>query len=129
MFGAEPWLGIDIGTTYTRGCLWNPVSNSVELLLNEKGEARISSVVAFENNGRIIGSSAKIHRSGIVDVKKVLGRSFDDEDVQELKRSWRHKIVKGENNRCMISVDGLEGMKTAEELVADIIEALCKLAN
>ena len=74
-------------------------------------------------------SGAKIHKSGIVDVKKVLGRSFDDEDVQELKRGWTHKIVKGENNRCMISVDGLEGMKTAEELVADIIEALCKLAN
>ena len=31
----EPWLGIDIGTNYTRAFIWNPQSEKVEPVVTE----------------------------------------------------------------------------------------------
>ena len=78
----EPWLGIDIGTNYTRAFIWNPQSKKVEPVVTELGEKKVASVVAYDEDERVIcGSKAKIHRSGIQDARKILGRSYEDEDI------------------------------------------------
>ena len=50
----KPWIGIDIGSTYTRAFIWNPLDESVEPVRSETGETSMPTKVAFESSGDFI---------------------------------------------------------------------------
>lgn len=79
-----PVLGIDLGTTYS--CVGIYKNGRVEIIPNELGNRITPSVVAFTDEERLIGESAKNQASvnptrTLYDVKRLIGRKYTDKTV------------------------------------------------
>ena len=77
----EPWIGIDLGTTYTAAGLWNIGMERIDTLQNwEDGKGTTPSIVGYQPKGDIlIGNPAKrkqlVHpKNTIYDAKRLIGR-------------------------------------------------------
>ena len=74
----EPHIGIDLGTTNSCVALFNPDTQSVEVLTNEAGKTTTPSWVAMPIGGNkvIVGEAAASQPDYYHEVKRVIGRSF-----------------------------------------------------
>jgi len=91
-----PVIGIDLGTTYS--CVGLYKNGYVEIITNELGNRITPSVVAFTDEERLIGESAKNQASvnptrTLYDVKRLIGRKFTDKTVQNDKKYMPYEIV------------------------------------
>ncbi|EIM21867.1 78 kDa glucose-regulated protein [Wallemia mellicola] len=83
-------IGIDLGTTYSAvGVLRG---GRVEIIANEQGNRITPSWVAFTDEGRLVGESAKNQyaqnpSNTVFDAKRFIGRKMDDPDM---KRDAKH---------------------------------------
>jgi len=80
-----PVIGIDLGTTYS--CVGIFKNGRVEIIPNELGNRITPSFVAFTDEERLVGESAKNQASinperSIYVVKRLIGRKFEDKEVQ-----------------------------------------------
>lgn len=91
-----PVIGIDLGTTYS--CVGVFKQGHVEIIPNELGNRITPSVVAFTDNERLIGESAKNQATNnptrtLYDVKRLIGRKFTDSTIQYDKKYLPFDIV------------------------------------
>ena len=121
------FIGIDLGTTYS--CIGVYKNDKVEIISNDNGNRTTPSYVAFDGLERYIGESAKEQLSQnasntIFDVKRLIGRDFDDETIQNDLHHYPFKIIKGENNVPLIEVMVGEEVKLfrPEEISAMILQ-------
>merc|ERR1711937_718555 len=102
-----PVIGIDLGTTYS--CVGIFKNGRVEIIPNELGNRITPSFVAFTDEERLVGESAKNQASNnpersIYVVKRLIGRKFDDKEVQrDLK--WLPYDVVSKGGKPYVSVD------------------------
>lgn len=101
-------IGIDLGTTYSCVGVWQ--NGRVEIIANDQGNRTTPSYVAFTNEERLIGDSAKNQASmnpknTIHDAKRLVGRNFNDEHVQADKKLWTFDVEDDGRNKPKISVD------------------------
>ena len=124
-------LGIDLGTTYSCVGIWK--NRKVEIVPNEIGKRTTPSIVSFDKNERLIGKAAKYKNKNIIyDAKRLIGRNYDDKEIQEDMKYWPFKVIKDNNNRPLFEInydDGIIEKFYPEEISAMILLKLKKNAE
>jgi molecular chaperone DnaK len=103
-------IGIDLGTT--NSCVAIMDGKEPRVLENSEGARTTPSIVAFTKDGeRLVGQPAK--RQAVTNpdatlyaIKRLIGRRFDDADIQKLIGKSPFKIVEGDNGDAWVEVNG-----------------------
>ena len=77
----ETAVGIDLGNTYSCVAVWQ--NDKVKIIPNDHGENKTPSCVAFTEEERLIGGSAKNQaarnpKNTIFNAKRLIGRKFSE---------------------------------------------------
>lgn len=129
-------IGIDLATGYCCVAFWNEKSNRAEVIANEQGNRTTPSWIAFHENERLIGESAKNMvsvnpRNAIYAVKRIIGRTFNDPVVQEEIKLFPFLVVDSGDNRPQIQVEvnGETKKFFPEQISAMLLEKMKKVAE
>ncbi len=104
-------IGIDLGTT--NSCVSVMEGKAARVIENSEGARTTPSVVAFTKDGELlVGQSAK--RQAVVNpentmfaTKRLIGRNFDDKEVQQDRAIVAYKIVRHTNGDAWVeTTDG-----------------------
>lgn len=127
-------IGIDLGTTYS--CVGIVKDGHVVIIPNEQGNLITPSYVAFNTNGeRLIGDSAKMQvtsnpNNTIFDVKRFIGREWEDLVVQHYIKYYPFKIIKKNNKPYVqVSIGKKERVFAPEEISAMVLGKMKELAE
>ena len=97
----------------------------MEIIPNEYDDRITPAVIAFGDEERLIGSGAKDFASlnatnTIFDIKRLIGRYFDDPAVQSEISRWPFRVIRGVDNRPLVQVTYRGAMQTfyPEEIYA-----------
>lgn len=118
-------IGIDLGTTNSAFAYM--VAGKPEIITNAEGDRTTPSVVAINKKGeRLVGKIAQRQRvtnpkNTIYGVKRLIGRKFDDKEVQNDLEISPYKIVK-KGGSVAVEMDGKE--YTPEEISAMILSKI-----
>ncbi|KAI9046334.1 Hsp70 family ATPase KAR2 [Aspergillus affinis] len=126
-------VGIDLGTTYS--CVGVMQNGKVEILVNDQGNRITPSYVAFTDEERLVGDAAKNQYAAnptrtIFDIKRLIGRKFEDKDVQKDMKTFPYNIVK-KDGKPVVSVDVNQTPKTLtpEEVSAMVLGKMKEIAE
>lgn len=118
-------IGIDLGTT--NSAMAYMVAGKPEMIVNAEGDRTTPSVVAINKKGeRLVGKIAQRQRvtnakNTIYGIKRLIGRKFDDKEVQEDLDIVPFKIAK-KGNSVVVEMDGKE--YSPEEVSAMILSKI-----
>ncbi|KAB5583641.1 heat shock protein 70 family [Coniochaeta sp. 2T2.1] len=120
-----PAVGIDLGTTYS--CVGIFRDDRCEIISNDQGNRTTPSFVAFTDTERLIGDAAKNQvamnpANTVFDAKRLIGRKFDDAEVQADMKHFPFKII-GRAGKPVIEVEfkGEKKTFTPEEISSMIL--------
>ncbi|KAH6665272.1 hsp70-like protein [Plectosphaerella plurivora] len=108
-------VGIDLGTTYSVVAIYE--GTNVEIIANEQGSFTTPSFVSFTEKERLIGEAAKNlaamnPANTVFDVKRLIGRRFEDPIVKKDAESWPFKIIDDGNGSPKVEVEYLGETKS-----------------
>jgi L1 cell adhesion molecule like protein len=127
-------IGIDLGTTYSCIGVWQ--DNHVEIIPNDQGNRITPSYVAFTDTERLIGDAAinqmatNPHNT-VFDAKRLIGRRFSDQLVQQDIRLWPFKVVPNNKDKPMIVITykGEEKHISPQEISSMVLSKLKDVAE
>ncbi|KAK8205572.1 Heat shock protein ssb1 [Zalaria obscura] len=126
-------IGIDLGTTYS--CVANYEGTNVEIIANEQGNFTTPSFVSFTSEERLIGEAAKNQAAmnpvnTVFDVKRLIGRRFDDPTVKKDVESWPFKVV-DQGGNPFVQVEYLNETKvfSPQEISAMVLGKMKEVAE
>ncbi|XP_011088129.1 luminal-binding protein 5-like [Sesamum indicum] len=127
-------IGIDLGTTYS--CVGVYRHGKLDIIANDQGNRITPSWVAFTDTERLIGEAAKNQATlnperTIFDVKRLIGRKFDDPEVQRDMKMLPYKVVV-KDGKPYIQVkikDGEVKVFSPEEVSAMILQKMKETAE
>src|SRR5467141_2926943 len=124
-------IGIDLGTT--NSCVAIMEGNTTRVIENSEGARTTPSIVAYQEDGEIlVGASAKRQavtnaKNTLYAVKRLIGRKFEEKEVQKDIALMPYKIVKADNGDAWVEV---RGKKIApQEVSAQILRKMKKTAE
>ena len=124
-------IGIDLGTT--NSCVAIMEGGKPKVIENSEGARTTPSIVAYMDDGEVlVGAPAKRQavtnpKNTLYAVKRLIGRRFDEKEVQKDIDLMPYKIVKAENNDAWVEI---LGKKIAPpEVSAQVLRKMKKTAE
>ena len=123
-------IGIDLGTT--NSCIAVMEGDKPKVIENAEGDRTTPSIVAFANDEVLIGQPAKRQavtnpENTLYAIKRLIGRTFDEEAVQKDIKLVPYKIVKADNGDAWVEANGKK--MSPPEVSARILQKLKKDAE
>ena len=125
-------IGIDLGTTNSAVAIME--GDKVRVIENSEGARTTPSIVAYMDNGEIlVGATAKRQavtnpKNTLFAVKRLIGRRYEDAEVQKDIARAPYKIVRADNGDAWVEV--LDGKKLAPQQVsAEVLRKMKKTAE
>ncbi|XP_021841724.1 heat shock cognate 70 kDa protein-like [Spinacia oleracea] len=134
----SPAIGIDLGTTYSCVAVWQ--HDRVEIITNDQGNRTTPSWVAFTPTQRLIGEAAKNQvavnpTNTIFDAKRLIGRRFSDETVQNDIKLWPFKVIsppdsdKDKEPKIVVTYKDEEKQFAPEEISSMVLVKMKEIAE
>src|SRR5881409_1087890 len=124
-------IGIDLGTT--NSCVSIIENGQPKVIENSEGARTTPSIVAYMEDGEIlVGAPAKRQavtnpKNTLYAIKRLIGRKFDEKEVQKDIALMPYKIVKADNGDAWVEV---RGKKIApQEVSAQVLRKMKKTAE
>src|SRR2546428_385459 len=124
-------IGIDVGTT--NSCVAIMEGGKPKVIENSEGSRTTPSVVAYTDDGEVlVGAPAKRQavtnaKNTVYAVKRLIGRRFEEKEVQKDIHLMPYKIVRADNGDAWVEV---RGKKIAPQQVsAEILRKMKKTAE
>ena len=76
----------------------------------------------------IVGERAQVMENWIYDAKRMIGKTRQDEDVQEYVKKWPFTVVEGRRKNCEIAIPSLGNFRV-EEVSSHVLAYLKKIAE
>jgi molecular chaperone DnaK len=124
-------IGIDLGTT--NSCVAIMEGGKPKVIENSEGARTTPSVVAYTEDGEIlVGAPAKRQavtnaKNTVYAVKRLIGRRFEDPEVQKDIKLMPYRIVRADNGDAWIEIRGKK--ISPQEVSAQILRKLKKDAE
>jgi len=122
-----------LGTTYS--CVGVFQHGKVEIIANDQGNRTTPSYVAFTDTERLIGDAAKNQTAmnptnTVFDAKRLIGRKFEDQDVQSDMKHWPFKVI-SDGGKPKIEVEYKNESKTfyPEEISSMVLTKMKETAE
>jgi molecular chaperone DnaK len=118
-------IGIDLGTTFS--CVATMERGAPVVIANEEGGRTTPSVVAFTDDGRLVGNAARRQavanpENTVYAVKRLMGRKFDTPEIERMARLCSYKIAPAANGDAHVQMAGR--LYSPQEISAFILTAL-----
>jgi len=126
-------IGIDLGTTYSCVGVWK--NGRVEIIANDQGNRITPSYVAWTaDDQRLIGDAAKNQASAnpentVYDAKRLIGRKFADQTVQEDMKHWPFEVVDVEGKPKVVVTAGGRKQFSPEEISSMVLAKMKAIAE
>ncbi|SCK47793.1 molecular chaperone DnaK [Variovorax sp. HW608] len=124
-------IGIDLGTT--NSCVAIMEGNTTRVIENSEGARTTPSIVAYQEDGEVlVGASAKRQavtnpKNTIYAVKRLIGRKFEEKEVQKDIDLMPYSITKADNGDAWVEV---RSKKLAPpQISAEILRKMKKTAE
>jgi len=124
-------IGIDLGTT--NSCVAILDGNNTKVIENSEGERTTPSIVAYTDDGQIlVGRSAKRQavtnpHNTLYAVKRLIGRRYEDAEVQKAIKHSPFKIIKADNGDAW--VEAKDKKLAPQQVSAEILIKMKKTAE
>ncbi|WP_424972607.1 molecular chaperone DnaK [Dinoroseobacter sp. S76] len=102
-------IGIDLGTT--NSCVAIMDGSQPRVIENSEGARTTPSIVGYTDDERLVGQPAKRQavtnpENTVFGVKRLIGRRFDDADLEKDKKNLPYAVVNGGNGDAWVGVQG-----------------------
>lgn len=127
-------VGIDLGTTFSVVGYFKK-GKGVEIIANDQGNRITPSVVAFTDTEILVGEAAvnqmvQNPENTVFEIKRLIGRAWDDKEVQRDLKLFPYKIVNKENKPFVkVTYKKEEKVYSPEEISAMILEKMKSTAE
>ena len=124
-------IGIDLGTT--NSCVAVMEGGQTKIIENSEGARTTPSIVAYQEDGEVLcGASAKRQavtnaKNTLYAVKRLIGRRFEEKEVQKDLHLMPYKIIKHDNGDAWIEVRGKR--IAPQEISAQVLVKMKKTAE
>nr|QIQ19555.1 heat shock protein 70-5 [Sogatella furcifera] len=129
----QPAIGIDLGTTYSCVGVWQ--HGKVEIIANDQGNRTTPSYVAFTDTERLIGDAAKSQvamnpKNTVFDAKRLIGRKFDDQKIQDDMKHWPFAVVDhGGKPKIRVEYKGEQKTFAPEEISSMVLTKMKEISE
>ncbi|MGN1356261.1 MAG: molecular chaperone DnaK [Succinivibrionaceae bacterium] len=124
-------IGIDLGTT--NSCVAVMDGDHAKVLENSEGQRTTPSIIAYTNDGEIlVGDVAKRQavtnaKNTLYAIKRLIGRRFNDAEVQRDKGVMPFDIVSADNGDAWVEVKGKK--MAPPQISAEVLKKMKKTAE
>jgi molecular chaperone DnaK len=124
-------IGIDLGTT--NSCVAIMEGGQPKVIENSEGSRTTPSVVAYQEDGEIlVGAPAKRQavtnpKNTLYAVKRLIGRKFEEKEVQKDINLMPYQIVKADNGDAWVQVR--DKKLAAQQVSAEVLRKMKKTAE
>ncbi|MEL0629063.1 molecular chaperone DnaK [Psychromonas aquatilis] len=123
-------IGIDLGTT--NSCVSVLDGDVAKIIENAEGERTTPSIIAYTDGETLVGQPAK--RQSVTNptntlfaIKRLIGRRFEDEEVQRDIKIMPYNIIKADNGDAWVEAHG--NKMAPPQISAEVLKKMKKTAE